>query len=160
MPRRYKPNKSLYNMDPRYKSVLVHIIVNRLISSGKKSLSYRLLYLALYQIKEKTQGEPLAILERALYLITPTVKLKACRVGGRTYQIPCEVVPRQGTAIAIQWLLTAARTQVGFNISRCLSREIINAARESGAAVRKRDEVHRIAKANKIFARFRFGKSR
>lgn len=160
MARRYKRYKSLCKIDPLYKSILVHIIVNRLIRNGKKSLSYRLFYLALYRIQEKTQGKPLAILERAIYLITPTVTLKARRVGGRTYQIPIEVDSRKGIAIAIQWLLTAARTRVGLDISRCIFREIVDAARETGMAVRKREEVNRIAKANKIFARFRFGKGR
>ena len=158
MVRRYKPYKSWCSVDPIYKSILVYIIVNRLIYNGKKSLSYRLFYLSLYQIKEKTQGKPLTILERAIYLITPIVILKVRRVGGKTYQIPYEINPFRGTAVAIRWILIAARTRIGLNIFYRISRELVAAACENGKAVQKRDEVHRIAKANKIFARFQFKK--
>jgi small subunit ribosomal protein S7 len=130
--------------------------VNRLIQKGKKSLAYRILFSVLHKIKEKTQREPLAVLEHAVRIVIPTVQLKSRRVGGATYQIPVEVRPRRGTAIAIQWIVAAARARPGRDIVSLLSVEIMEAARGSGRAVRKREEVQRIADANKAFARYRF----
>jgi len=156
MSRRHTPKKRSYSPDPKYQSILVHILVNRIIRSGKKSLSYRILFSVLHKIKEKTHREPLAILEHAVRIVVPTVQLKSRRVGGATYQIPVEVRPRRGTAIAIQWIVFAARARPGRDIVSLLSIEIIEAARGNGRAVRKREEVQRIAEANKAFARYRF----
>lgn len=135
---------------------MVHILVNRIIHKGKKSLSYRILFSVLHKIKEKTHRDPLAILEHAVRTVIPTVQLKSRRVGGATYQIPVEVRPRRGTAMAIQWIVVAARARPGRDIVSLLSIEIIEAARGGGRAVRKREEVQRIAEANKAFARYRF----
>ena len=156
MSRRRRPKKRLYDADPVYQSILVHIVVNHLIRNGKKSLSYRILYSVLEQIREKTQREPLAILEHAIRIVIPSVQLKSRRVGGATYQVPIEVGKRRGTAIAIKWLLIASRLRPGRDITNCLFAEILDAARGNGSAVRKREEVHRIAEANKAFARYRF----
>nr|BBI28670.1 fusion protein of ribosomal protein S12 and ribosomal protein S7 [Dinophyceae sp. MRD-151] len=156
MSRRHTPKKRFYSPDPKYQSILVHIIVNRIMRKGKKSLSYRILFSVLHKIKEKTQREPLAILEYAVRIVVPTVQLKSRRVGGATYQIPIEVRPRRGTAIAIQWIVAAARARPGRDIVSLLSIEIMEAARGSGRAVRKREEVQRMAEANKAFARYRF----
>jgi small subunit ribosomal protein S7 len=156
MSRRHTPKKRSYSPDPKYQSILVHIIVNRIIHHGKKSLSYRILFSVLQKINEKTHREPLSVLEHAVRIVIPTVQVKSRRVGGATYQIPMEVRPRRGTAIAIQWIVSAARLRPGRNIVDLLSAEVIDAARGSGSAVRKREEVHRIAEANKAFARYRF----
>lgn len=159
MSRRHTPKKRSYSPDPKYQSILVHIIVNRIIYQGKKSLSYRILFSTLHIIKEKTNREPLAVIEHAIRMVVPTVQLKSRRVGGATYQIPIEVRPRRGTAIAIQWIISAARNRPGRNIVSLLAAEIIDAARGNGSAIRKREEVQRIAEANKAFARYRFSKS-
>jgi small subunit ribosomal protein S7 len=148
--------KRFYKVDPLYQSILVHLIVNRLIRHGKKSLSYCILYNVLDKIQEKTSREPLAILEHAIHMVIPTIQLKSRRVGGTNYQVPIEVNPRRGIAMAIQWILARASTRQGNDIVTRFSIEIIDAARGNGNAVRKREEVHRIAEANKAFARYRF----
>jgi small subunit ribosomal protein S7 len=156
MSRRRTPKKRSYNPDPIYQSILIHILVNSLICNGKKILSYRILYSVLNQIKDKTKRDSLVILEYAIRIVTPTVQLKSRRVGGTTYQIPIELGPRRGTNIAIKWILTAARTRPGRDITSRLFAEILDAARGNGGAVRKREEVYRMAEANKAFSRYRF----
>jgi small subunit ribosomal protein S7 len=124
--------------------------------NGKKSLAYRILYSSFRQIQEKVQGEPLSIMEHAIRVVTPTVQLKSRRVGGATYQVPIEVSPRRGIAIAIRWILISSYYRPGLNIASRLSIEIMDAACGVGGAVRKREEVYRIAEANKAFTRYRF----
>ena len=156
MSRRYVA-KNLYDgVDPVYQSVLIHMVVNRLIRQGNKNLSYRILYTALDRIREKTKRNPMIVLEHAIRMVTPNVQLKVRRVGGTNYQVPIEVRPRRGTTVAIQWILKAARSRPGRDIATRLSEEIMDSVRGSGGAVRKREEVHRIADANKAFARYRF----
>ena len=155
MVRRYILKESSYKIDPLYQSRLVHILANRIIRHGKKLLSYRIVYSALNKLQEKTQQDSLAILEHAIRIVSPTVQLEARRVGGMTYQVPTEVNPRIRTIIAIKWLLNAARIRPGHGIVFSLYIEIIDAARGTGIAVQKCREVHRIAEANKLFARYR-----
>jgi small subunit ribosomal protein S7 len=156
MSRRQLPKKRPYKTDPLYQSILVHLVANRLIRHGKKSLSYCILYAVLHNIQEKTNRDPLAILEYAIRMVIPTIQLKSRRVGGTNYQVPVEVNPRRGVTIAIQWILIAASIRPGRNIIARLSIEIIDAACGNGGAVRKREETHRMAEANKAFARYRF----
>lgn len=156
MSRRRRQKSRLHCEDPKYQSILVNMVVNRLIRSGKKSLSYRILYTVIEQIYERTKREPLAIFEYAIRIVTPAVHLKRRRIGGTTYQIPIEVSPKRGTAIAIKWILKASRTRPGRSIVRRIFAEIIDATSGSGGAVRRREEAHRIAEANKAFARYRF----
>jgi small subunit ribosomal protein S7 len=122
---------------------------------GKKTLSYRIFYSALSKIRDETQSDPLFVFEHAIRIVTPTVQLKSCRVGGATYQIPVSVSPRRGTATAIQWILTSARTRSESGMDVCLSAEILDIVHESGGSVRKRDDTHRIAESNKAFASYR-----
>ena len=156
MSRRRTAKKRNLTPDPVFQSRLVHRVVNRLMRDGKKSLAYRLLYTALQEIEQQTNQKPLLILEHAIRMVTPAVQLKARRVGGATYQVPVEVGPRRGTSMAIQWILEASRTRAGRDRSVRLRSEILDAARGIGGAVRKRDEVHRMAEANKAFAKYRF----
>ena len=156
MSRRQTKKKRPYKTDPLYQSVIVHLVANRLIRHGKKSLSYSILYAVLNNIQEETNREPLAILEYAIRTVIPTIQLKSRRVGGTNYQVSVEVSPRRGVTIAIQWILNAASIRPGRTIVSRLSIEIIDAACGTGGAVRKRDETHRIAQANKAFARYRF----
>jgi small subunit ribosomal protein S7 len=151
-----KTKKRLHSADPIYQSILVHIFVNRLIRHGKKSLSYRILYSVFDQIYKNTKRDPLAIFEYAIYTVTPTVHLKTRRIGGATYQVPMEVSPQHGTALAIQWILTASRNRTGRSIVTQLYIEILDAIHGNGGAVRKCEEVRRIAEANKAFVRYRF----
>lgn len=156
MSRRRTAKKRTLTPDPIFQSRLVHMVVNRIMRDGKKSVAYGLLYSALQEIEEQSSQKPLLILEHAIRRVTPAVQLKARRVGGATYQVPVEVGPRRGTSMAIQWILEAARTRPGRDRSARLRAEILDAARGAGGAVRKRDEVHRRAEANKAFAKYRF----
>ncbi len=156
MSRRRTAKKRNLTPDPIYQSRLVHRRVNRLRRDGKKSVAYRILYRALQETEQQSGQKPLLLLEHAVRRVTPSVQLKARRVGGATYQVPVEVGPRRGTARALQWLREASRTRPGRDRSTRLRAEILDAARGAGGAVRKRDEVHRRAEANKAFAKYRF----
>jgi small subunit ribosomal protein S7 len=156
MSRRQTKKKRPFLTDPLYQSIFVQLVANRLIRHGKKSLAYSLLYAVLQNIQQETNREPVAILEYAIRTVTPAIQLKSRRVGGTNYQVPVEVNPQRGSTIAIQWILTAASNRPGRNIINRLSIEILDAACGNGGAVRKRDETHRIAEANKAFALYRF----
>jgi small subunit ribosomal protein S7 len=123
---------------------------------GKKSLAYRIMYESMNQISEITQQDPLVIIEQAIRNATPLVEVKARRIGGSTYQVPLEVVPERGTALAIRWILIACRNRSGKSMSSKLTSEILEASKNTGSAIRKRDEIHKMAEANKAFAKYRF----
>ena len=156
MSRRRTAKKRLLTPDPIYDSRLVHMLVNRIMKSGKKSVAYKICYEALNDIAETTKQEAVLILEQAIRNATPVVELKARRVGGATYQVPIEVQPERGSALAIQWILNAARSRSGRDMVSKLKAEVLDAAKNSGGAIRKRDEVHKMAEANKAFAKYRF----
>ena len=156
MSRRSTPINRFYISDPIYKSFLVHKSVNHIIIRGKKSLSYRIVYDVLYQIQNETHRNPFTILEHAVRMTTPVVQLKARRIGGTTYQVPVEVCSNRGTRIALFWILRSARKRPEPNIAQQLSAELLDAIRRIGNSIRKREEIHRIAEANKAFTRYRF----
>jgi small subunit ribosomal protein S7 len=128
----------------------------RLMTNGKKSLTDRIIYDALKIIKERTGGDPLEVFEQAIRNITPLVEVKARRVGGATYQVPMEVRPERGTALALRWLTQFSRQRSGKSMAVKLANELMDAANETGSAVRKREETHRMAEANKAFAHYRY----
>jgi small subunit ribosomal protein S7 len=142
--------------DPKYGSRLVTMLMRKIMMRGKASLAARILYEALDLVRERTGQEPLAVLENAVRNVTPLVEVKARRVGGATYQVPVEVRPERGTSLALRWLVTFARTRSGRTMSAKLANEIIDAANETGGAIRRREEVHRMAEANKAFAHYRY----
>nr|YP_009105456.1 ribosomal protein S7 [Parietochloris pseudoalveolaris]AIT94083.1 ribosomal protein S7 [Parietochloris pseudoalveolaris] len=156
MSRRRTPKKRFLSPDPFYESRLVHMIVNRLMKKGKKSLAYRMFYQAMKQIGETTQQDPVEVIEQAVRNATPLVEVKARRVGGSTYQVPLEVNPERGTALGIRWILTSCRSRSGRDMVTKLTNEFLDASKNLGNAIRKRDEVHRMAEANKAFAKYRF----
>lgn len=156
MPRRRTPKKRFLSPDPVYDSRLIHMIVNHLMKKGKKSLAFRLLYQSMIQIGETTQQDPVKVVEQAIRNATPLVEVKSRRIGGSTYQVPLEVNPERGTALAIRWLLTSCRNRAGKNMVGKLTNEFLDASKNVGNAIRKRDEVHRMAEANKAFAKYRF----
>jgi small subunit ribosomal protein S7 len=123
---------------------------------GKKALAYRLMYESMKQISDSTQQDPLTVIEQAVRNATPLVEVKARRIGGSTYQVPLEVAPERGTALAIRWILTSCRNRGGKSMATKLTGELLEAAKNSGTAIRKRDEVHKMAEANKAFAKYRF----
>nr|ACE00892.1 ribosomal protein S7 [Spinulum annotinum] len=141
--------------DPIYRNRLVNMLVNRILRHGKKSLAYRILYNAMMDIKQKTKYNPLFILRQAIRQVTPNVAIKTRRVGGSTYRVPTEMKSTQGKALAIRWLLEASRKRSGRDIASKPSSELMDAAKNSGSAIRKREETHRMAEANRAFAHLR-----
>lgn len=155
MSRRSTIEKKTAKSDPIYRNRLVNMMVNRIIKHGKKSLAYRILYKAMKDIKQKTKKNPLSVLRQAIRRVTPNVTVKARRLGGSTYQVPIEIESAQGKALAIRWLLGASRKRSGRNMAFKSSYELIDAARDNGDAIRKKEETHRMAEANRAFAHFR-----
>jgi small subunit ribosomal protein S7 len=126
------------------------------MKSGKKSVATGIIYDAMTSINEKTGTEPLEVFEKAIKNLTPLVEVKARRVGGATYQVPMEVRSSRGTTLALRWLVHYARIRGGRTMSSKLASEIMDAANETGGAMKKRDETHRMAEANKAFAHYRY----
>jgi small subunit ribosomal protein S7 len=156
MSRRRTAKKRLLTPDPIHDSRLVHMVVNRIMKSGKKSVAYKICYDAMNEISTFTKQDPVLVLEQAIRNATPVVELKARRVGGATYQVPIEVQPERGSALAIQWILNSARSRSGRDMVSKLKGELLDAAKNMGGAIKKRDEVHKMAEANKAFAKYRF----
>lgn len=156
MSRRHVAKKRSISPDPVYNSRLVHMITNRLMKNGKKSLAFRLVYESLKQIGEMTKEDPIKIMEQAIRNATPIVEVKSRRVGGSTYQVPLEVSFERGTILAIRWLIHSARNRSGRNMITNLTNELLDASKNMGNAIKKRDEVHKMAEANRAFARYRF----
>lgn len=156
MSRRTVIQKRPVQPDPVHNSRLVSMMVRRLMRSGKKSLAYRLIYDAFKVIEERTGSDPLETFERAVRNATPLVEVKARRVGGATYQVPMEVRSDRGIALALRWLTQYSRQRSGRTMASKLANELMDAANETGSAIRKREETHRMAEANKAFAHYRY----
>lgn len=156
MSRRHRAKKRVISPDPYYDSILVHMLVNRIMKDGKKTLSYKIVYQTMELISEKTEENSLQILEQAIENVKPLVEVKAQRIGGSAYQVPIEVNSERGTVLAIQWILSAARNRAGNSSVLKLTNEILDAFAKTGGAIKRRTEVHRMAEANKAFAKFRF----
>jgi small subunit ribosomal protein S7 len=163
MPRRRASVKRILPIDPVYGSQLVTRLINEIMERGKKSIAENIVYKALDHIKEvKKIAEPLAVLERALDNIQPLVEVKSRRVGGATYQVPIEVIPARATSLAMRWLTEAARKRGEKTMYLKLAAEIFDAASEEsdgkgkGGAVKKREDTHRMAEANKAFSHYRW----
>ena len=156
MSRRSRIQKHPVPPDAVYNSRLISMTIRRLMKQGKKSLASRTLYDALKLIEERTSQEPLEVFETAIRNLTPLVEVKARRVGGATYQVPMEVRPDRGIALALRWLVQFSRQRAGRSMTSKLANELIDAANETGGAIRKREETHRMAEANKAFAHYRY----
>jgi small subunit ribosomal protein S7 len=156
MSRRSRAQRTLAEPDPIYSSRLVTLLVSRILQSGKKSLAQKIVYDALELISTKTEENPVLILEKAVKNVTPQVEVKARRVGGSTYQVPIEIRAYRGTNISLKWITEFARTRSGKSMAIKLSNEIIDAAKETGNSVRKKEQTHKMADANKAFAHFRY----
>nr|YP_010035809.1 ribosomal protein S7 [Onobrychis viciifolia]QPF16913.1 ribosomal protein S7 [Onobrychis viciifolia]QQQ88456.1 ribosomal protein S7 [Onobrychis viciifolia] len=155
MSRRGTAEKKIAKFDPIYGNRLLNMLINRIMKHGKKSLAYQILYQAFKRIQQKTKRNPLSVLRQAIHRVTPYIAVKARRVSGSTYQVPVEIGSTQGKALAIRWLLTASRKRPGRNMAFKLSSELLDAAEGSGDAIRKKEETHRMAEANRAFAHFR-----
>ncbi len=156
MSRRARIQKRIVPPDPTYNSRLVSMTIRRLMNSGKKSLATRILYDAFKVIQERTGQEPLDVFEAAVRNTTPLVEVKARRVGGATYQVPMEVRTERGIALSLRWLIQYSRQRSGKSMVMKLANELMDAANETGGAIRKREETHRMAEANKAFAHYRY----
>lgn len=156
MSRRSSAQKRVVPPDSVYSSRLVSMMVRRLMRSGKKSLANRIIYDAFKLIEQRTGGDPLEVFEQAVRNTTPLVEVKARRVGGATYQVPMEVRTDRGTALSLRWLTQFSRQRAGKSMAIKLANELMDAANEAGGAVRKREETHRMAEANKAFAHYRY----
>lgn len=142
--------------DPVYESQLVTQLINAIMMSGKKSLARKIVYKAFDIIKEKANDEPLKVFEKAIENIKPQLEVKTRRIGGANYQVPIEVSEARKTTLAIRWLVSYARLRNGRTMEEKLALEIFDAAQGNGSAVKKRDEIHRAAEANKAFAHYKW----
>ncbi|MDB9314504.1 30S ribosomal protein S7 [Spirulina sp. CS-785/01] len=156
MSRRSVTKKRPVPPDPVYNSRLISMTMRRIMRSGKKSVASGIIYDALKIIEERTGSDPLEVFEQAIRNLTPLVEVKARRVGGATYQVPMEVRSNRGTTLALRWLSQYARARSGKTMALKLANEIMDAANETGGAIRKREETHRMAEANKAFAHYRY----
>lgn len=155
MSRRSRAQRTLAEPDPIYNSRLVTLLISRILQSGKKSLSQKIVYNALELISTKTEENPVLVLEKAVKNVTPQVEVKARRVGGSTYQVPTEIRAYRGTNISLKWITEFARARSGKTMAMKLSNEILDAAKEAGNSIRKKEQTHKMAEANKAFAQFR-----
>ncbi|WP_243367490.1 30S ribosomal protein S7 [Fundidesulfovibrio soli] len=156
MPRKGPVPKRSILPDPIYGSVLMKKFINRLMLDGKKSTAETVFYTAVEMLAEKTQEEPLKAFERALANVKPHMEVKPRRVGGATYQVPMEVRPERQTTLAIRWLINNARSRGEKGMVARLSGELMDAFNNRGGAVKKREDTHRMADANKAFAHYRW----
>jgi len=157
MPRRAKRvKKHLIVPDAKYGSVDVSKFVNRIMLKGKKSTAERIVYSAMELASEQASADPLEVLAKAVDGATPLIRVKPRRVGGATYQVPMEVDKRVGRALAMRWLIVAARARSGKSMAEKLAAELVDAVQGRGSAVRKREEIHRMADANKAFVHYRW----
>jgi small subunit ribosomal protein S7 len=156
MSRRNISRKNFPNPDTVYNSLLVSLLTVRIIKSGKKSLARRIIKDVFDLIENRTGSDPVSIFEKAVKNVTPVVELKACRVGGSTYQVPIEVSGFRGTNLSLRWIVKAARTRSGKTFAMKLANELVDASNSTGSAIRKKEETHKMAEANKAFAHFRY----
>ena len=156
MPRKRLIVKREINLDPKYKSQLLAKFINSMMSRGKKSLSQSILYDSFDIIKEKTQEDPLSIFQKAVNNVKPLVEVKSRRVGGSTYQVPTEVRANRSQALGIRWLISFARARGEKSMAAKLAGELMDAATKKGAAIKKKEDTHRMAEANKAFAHYRW----
>jgi len=155
MSRRYRPEKRDIEPDLKYDNVHVSMFVNRLMYDGKKSVAQTLIYDSFDMIEERIGRPGLDVFEQALQNVMPSIEVRPRRVGGATYQVPVPVEPYRQVSLAMRWLLTAARNRGGQTMADKLANEFIDAANNQGTAVKRRDDTHRMAEANRAFSHFR-----
>ncbi|MCI5147911.1 MAG: 30S ribosomal protein S7 [Candidatus Electrothrix sp. MAN1_4] len=157
MPRKKLQSKRAVEVDPKYNSVLVSRFTNGLMLDGKKTLARRMFYDAMAVVEEKiSDEEPLTVFETAMENVRPRVEVKSRRVGGATYQVPVEVRPDRRNALAIRWVIGFAKSRSGRSMADKLAAELVDAYNKRGASVKKRDDTHKMAEANKAFAHYRW----
>ena len=156
MSRRHSAEKREINPDPKFGDLVVTKFMNAVMHDGKKSVAETIVYGALDQVQAKTKQEPVSVFHQALDNVAPHVEVRSRRVGGATYQVPVDVRPERRQALAIRWLITAARNRNETTMVDRLSGELLDAANNRGSAVKKREDTHKMAEANKAFAHYRW----
>jgi len=156
MPRQGVVEKREPLPDAKYNSTLIARLINRIMLNGKKSTAEQIVYDALGLIEKREKRDPIGVLEQAIKNVTPILEVKPRRVGGATYQVPIEVRPKRSLALAIRWLVNSARARAGKSMAEKLAAEVAEAAKGQGAAVKKREDTHRMAEANRAFAHYRW----
>ncbi len=156
MPRRAAPPKRKISPDPVYGSVLVGQLINKVMLDGKKSIAERIVYDALSFVEERTGTNPVTVLNNALDNVRPRIEVKSRRVGGATYQVPVEVIPRRANTLALRWMVNYARGRREKTMGRRLAGEILDAKDNIGSSVKRREDTHRMAEANRAFAHYRW----
>jgi small subunit ribosomal protein S7 len=156
MPRKGPAPRRDLMPDPVYRSVVVSQLVNKLLQRGKRSLAERVVYNALSEIERKTGTEPVATVKRAVENVRPALEVRSRRVGGATYQVPVEVRPRRATTLAIRWIVGYARQRREKTMAERLAAELMDAANGIGAAIKRKDDLQKMAESNKAFAHYRW----
>ena len=154
MPRRAKVQRRVLIPDARYNSEVLARFINKLMQRGKKGLAERIVYGAFATIQERTGREPLEVFEQALYNATPVLEVKPRRVGGATYQVPVQIEGSRRQSLAMRWLLTSARNRNGKSMEEKLANELLDAFNNTGATIKRREDTHRMAEANKAFSHY------
>jgi small subunit ribosomal protein S7 len=154
--RKKSATKRIVLPDPKFNDLLVSRFVNSILHRGKKHLARKILYDALSMIEQKSKNNPLDVFKKAVDNVSPLIEVKARRVGGATYQVPTEVRPERRTALAIRWLISNAKERSEKSMSQKLASEFLAAYAGEGGAIKKKDDVHRMAEANKAFAHYRW----
>ena len=156
MPRRNRPEKREILPDAKYQNEIVARLVNRIMQRGKKSVAEGIVYTAMQIIEQRVKKEPDIIVEQAVRNATPLLEVKPRRVGGATYQVPVEVRPDRGLSLAIRWLIRSSRARGGKSMAEKLAAELSDAAKGEGATVKRREDTHKMAEANRAFAHYRW----
>jgi len=156
MPRKREVRKREILPDPKYRDVMIAKFINRIMREGKKSVAESIFYGALDLIKERTQSDPIKIFNQAMDHVKPMIEVRPRRVGGATYQVPVEVRPSRKTSLAIRWIIGYSKQRSEKTMKEKLSAELIDAANNRGASVKKREDTHKMAEANKAFAHYRW----
>ena len=156
MSRRARPAKRTINPDARYNSQMLQDFINRMMRDGKKSVATRVMYSSLDLVADRTKRDAMEVLDQAMKNVAPIIEVKPRRVGGATYQVPVEVSSDRRQTLAMRWLLAAARSRAGRSMSEKMAGELMDAANNTGAAVKKKEETHKMAEANRAFAHYRW----
>ncbi len=156
MARRRRAEQRVPLPDPRFKSVDVASFINRIMFKGKKTVAQRIVYRAFDAVEADTHREPMEVFDQAMRNVMPSVEVKSRRVGGATYQVPIEVAGNRRQALAMRWIINAARARTGRPMHQRVAAELVEASRGQGAAVRRREDLHRMAEANRAFVHYRW----
>ena len=156
MSRKRKAPKKILVVDPKYKSAIVPKLINSIMYDGKKTIAEKIVYDAIEKIKSKSKDEPISIFNEAINNIRPTIEVKSRRVGGATYQVPVEVKAKRSQTLALRWLIEASRKRKDKKMSDKIFNEIYDASQNRGSAIKKKEDMHKMAESNKAFAHFRW----